>query len=130
MGRKNKRNKSCPLAFLKPLGLCRMPVPDAPPIPKDLDDQLEVLDAFVESVEELITSNYVRQLQANGLSVKHTWTANSLTTTTSSPDHESAKAVVLTLRMFCQNNDATFTGKCRNNAWHDVRRSNLVIELP
>ncbi|MEZ6041305.1 MAG: hypothetical protein R3C20_12420 [Planctomycetaceae bacterium] len=87
-----------------------MPEPDSPPIPTKLEDQLEVLDTFVESADELAGSTYIKQLQANGLSVIRQWTPNSLTVTTTSPDHEAAKAVVLTLRMFCQNNDATSLG--------------------
>lgn len=79
-------------------------------VPTRLEDQLEVLDTFVDSAEELFNSSYLKQIQQNGLSVKREWTPNSLTTSTTSPEHEAAKAVILTLRMFCQNNDATSLG--------------------
>ena len=79
-------------------------------VPTRLEDQLEVLDTFIESADELFNSAYLKQVQQNGLSVKREWTLSSLTASTTSPEHEAAKAVVLTLRMFCQNNDATSLG--------------------
>lgn len=84
--------------------------PEQSVVPDQLEDQLEVLDVFVESADELFNSAYLKQIQQNGLSVNRQWTANSLDTSTTSPEHEAAKAAVLTIRMFCQNNDATSLG--------------------
>lgn len=107
MPRNSKRPKTCPLSFLGRIKLCRMPSPERPPIPSTMPDQLEVLDTFVESADELCSSEYVAQIRRDGLSIKREWTPSSVKVTTTNPSQEAAKAVVLTLRLFCQDNDAT-----------------------
>ncbi len=68
----------------------------------------EVLEIFVESVEELLKSNFVAEIEKDGVSTKTTWSEESgFISQRIGPRKDSVKAFLLTLRFFGQNNEPT-----------------------
>lgn len=73
----------------------------------DFSDR-DVLEIFIESVEELLDSHFLTEVKADGVSTEFKWsqTAGFLTQRTG-PKRDSVKAFLLTLRFFVQNNEPT-----------------------
>lgn len=68
----------------------------------------EVLEIFVESVEELLHSDFITQVRNGGISSTITWAdGRGLVAARTGPRREAIKACLLTLRFFCQNNAST-----------------------
>ena len=68
----------------------------------------EVLEIFVESVDDLLTSNFLHQAKNDGVSTSFAWSnAGGLVAARTGPDREAVKAFLLTVRLFCQNNEPT-----------------------
>ena len=68
----------------------------------------EILQVFIESVDELLKSRYFEQATTGGIGssiacLKGIGTVMSR----SGPDRDSVKAALLTIRLFCQNNERT-----------------------
>lgn len=71
--------------------------------PTTLEDQLDVLDVFIDSADELTNSWFLRDVKSNGINTGFQWAHGGLLQTTrTGPEHEAVKAVLLTLRFFCQ----------------------------
>ncbi len=68
----------------------------------------EVLEIFVDSVDELLDSDFYAQVKADGISTQFLWShgAGSPGERTG-PKHDAVKAFLLTLRLFGQNNEPT-----------------------
>ena len=68
----------------------------------------EVLEIFVESVDELLASRFLSQVKSRGVSTSFSWSQNgSLVAHRCGPERGAVKAFLLTLRFFCQNNEPT-----------------------
>lgn len=68
----------------------------------------EVLEIFIESVDELLKSQFLSQANVGGVSTSLSWSQEGgLVAHRSGPERETAKAFILTLRFFCQNNEPT-----------------------
>ena len=68
----------------------------------------EVLDLFVESVDELLASKYIMQARAGGVGSSIAFLKGlGVVMGRSGPDREYVKAVLLTLRFFNQDNEPT-----------------------
>jgi hypothetical protein len=68
----------------------------------------EVLQIFIESVEELLDSDFLSQTQAGGISNQFKWSQESgFLSERTGPKHDAVKAFLLTLRFFRQNNEPT-----------------------
>ena len=66
----------------------------------------EVLEVFVESVDDLLESKYLQQAKAGGVGSSVSITRGiGFVMGRSGPDRDSVKAVLLTIRFFCQNNE-------------------------
>ncbi len=66
----------------------------------------EVLEIFIETVEELQASAFAKQIKG-GIRVGLKATNGAIITELAGPDREAIKAFLLTLRFFCQNNEET-----------------------
>jgi hypothetical protein len=68
----------------------------------------EVLEIFVESVDELLDSDFLAQVKADGISTRFKWShATGFLSERTGPERDAAKAFLLTLRFFGQNNEPT-----------------------
>ena len=69
----------------------------------------EVMQIFVESVDELLDSDFLAQIKADGLSTQFKWSHNGggFISERTGPKRDSVKAFLLTLRFFGQNNEPT-----------------------
>jgi hypothetical protein len=67
----------------------------------------DVLTMFVESVDELLDSEFLQQVQGVGISCKLEWSNNVFLFNRKGPKRDSIKAVLLTLRFFGQNSEPT-----------------------
>jgi hypothetical protein len=67
----------------------------------------EVLEIFIETVEELKQSEFVKQIKKNGVRVEMLAGPGVYLSNRVGPDREAIKAFLLTLRFFRQNNDQT-----------------------
>ena len=68
----------------------------------------EILENFVESVDELLSSDYLKQAKAVGVGTSFSIMKDiGWVTGKSAPDRESLKAAILTIRFFCQDNEPT-----------------------
>lgn len=67
----------------------------------------EILEVFVECVDDLLGSKYLEQARAGGLgSSISIMQGIGFVMGRSGPDRDHVKAVLLTIRLFCQNNEA------------------------
>src|SRR6476661_3279291 len=66
----------------------------------------EVLEIFIETVEELQASEFAKQIKG-GIRVGLKATNGVIITELAGPEKETIKAFLLTLRFFCQNNEET-----------------------
>ena len=72
-------------------------------VPTALAEQLDVLDVFIESADELLASSFLKQIAETGAGSTMGWVGTGpLQTDRTGPDHESVKALLLTIRFFCQ----------------------------
>ncbi len=71
------------------------------------DREIEILDIFIESVDELLGSQFLKQSQSNGISTNISWLHDGLSSQQIGPQREAVKAFLLTLRFFRQNNEPT-----------------------
>lgn len=68
----------------------------------------EVLTIFIDSVDELLSSDFLQAVRDEGVSTSWTWSSGSgLSAQRTGPRRESVKALLLTVRLFCQNNEVT-----------------------
>lgn len=68
----------------------------------------EVLEIFIESVNELLDSDFLAQAAVGGISTQMTWSqASGFLQERTGPKRDSVKAFLLTLRFFRQNNEPT-----------------------
>ena len=68
----------------------------------------EVLEIFIESVDELLHSDFLSELQGGGISVSLRWSQETgLLSQRTGPKRDAVKAFLLTLRFFSQNNEPT-----------------------
>jgi hypothetical protein len=71
-------------------------------------DDREVLEIFVESVDELLGSDFLAQVKADGISNQLKWSHDTeFLSERTGPKRDAVKAFLLTLRFFQQNNEAT-----------------------
>ena len=66
----------------------------------------EVLELYVETVDDLLASDFAAQLQKSVV-IRMTWANGRAATSVEGPSRESVKATLLTLRFFCQDNEPT-----------------------
>lgn len=83
----------------------------------------EVLEIFVESVDELFESGFVKGL-AKPVQVKLQSGSGTIISQLTGPDREAVKACLLTLRFFCQDNDQTSLNNMAK------RVPSLPVDLP
>ena len=77
-------------------------------MPTTLSEQAELLTIFVESVDEVLDSHFVKQAAQGGLMSESTWSKEGvLTQERVGPELDAVKALLLTVRMFSQPNDPT-----------------------
>ncbi len=68
----------------------------------------EVLEIFVESVDELLDSTFLAQIKADGTSTQLKWSHDGrFLSERTGPERDAVKAFLLTLRFFGQNNEPT-----------------------
>ena len=68
----------------------------------------EVLEIFVESVDELLGSRFLEKAKSDGISTSLSWShTGDFVAQRTGPEREAVKAFLLTLRFFCQNNEPT-----------------------
>ncbi len=68
----------------------------------------EVLEIFIESVDELLDSGFLAQLKADGISTQLKWSdGTDFLRERTGPKRDAVKALLLTLRLFGQNNEPT-----------------------
>lgn len=68
----------------------------------------EVLQIFIESVDELIDSEFLSQVKTQSISTQLNWSQNGgLLSERTGPKRDAVKAFLLTLRFFRQNNEPT-----------------------
>jgi len=68
----------------------------------------EVLDIFIESVDELLDSDFLAQIKADGVSTQVKWSKDGgFLGERIGPKRDALKAFLLTLRFFRQNNEPT-----------------------
>ncbi len=66
----------------------------------------EVLEIFIESVDELLDSDFLAQVKADGISTQLQWSHNGgFLSERTGPKRDAVKAFLLTLRFFRQNNE-------------------------
>ena len=71
-------------------------------LPDNNDERIDVLNIFVESVAELTDSWYVKQVTEDGINCEIDLSRHSDNASTVAPEQDALKAVLLTLRFFCQ----------------------------
>lgn len=68
----------------------------------------EILEVFIESVDDLIESRYLAQAKAGGVGSSVSFLKGlGMVMGRSGPERDSVKAVLLTIRFFCQDNEKT-----------------------
>ncbi len=73
-----------------------------------LNEQLETLEIFVESADELVNSSFLKQASNGGIGTSiSTPDGRMLAFDRTGPEHESVKALLLTIRFFCQDNETS-----------------------
>lgn len=73
-----------------------------------IEEQIETLDVFIESVDELAKSSFFKQATDNGISTAISLSdGRILALNRVGPHHEAVKALLLTIRFFCQDNETS-----------------------
>ena len=68
----------------------------------------DVLEIFVESADELLGSCFQAQAKTGGIPTSLSWSqVDGFVAQRAGPEREAVKALLLTLRLFCQNNEPT-----------------------
>lgn len=72
------------------------------------NEERDILNIFIDSVDELLQSNFLNQVVENGIVTNYTWNQDGfLSIQRGGPELEAVKAFILTIRFFCQNNERT-----------------------
>jgi hypothetical protein len=72
------------------------------------DEEGDILNIFIESVDELLNSTFLNQVVNLGIITNFTWNQNGfLQSDRVGPELEAVKAFILTIRFFCQDNEKT-----------------------
>ncbi len=79
------------------------------------NEERDILNIFIDSVDELLQSNFLNQVVENGIVTNYTWNQDGfLSIQRGGPELEAVKAFILTIRFFCQNNERTSVGNMDN----------------
>jgi hypothetical protein len=70
----------------------------------------EVLELFVQTVDELRGTRFVRDASERGMNVTMTFTPDSVDIESTAPDGEAVRSLLLTFRLFLHNNDRISVG--------------------
>jgi hypothetical protein len=70
-------------------------------------EEREILTIFIESVDDLYSSSFLKYAEVNGLSTIFSLQNGLFSIERKGPDLESVKAFILTVRFFCQDNERT-----------------------
>ncbi len=74
------------------------------------DEQIETLDVFIESADELGKSSFLKQASDGGISTSiFSSDGRILAFDRLGPDHEAVRALLLTIRFFRQNNETSIS---------------------
>jgi hypothetical protein len=71
--------------------------------PLTLEEQIDILDIFIESAEELKQSWFLEEITEAGVGANMRWSHGGLIECErKGPEHEAVKSILLTIRFFCQ----------------------------